>query len=615
MDDIAVVGRACRLPGAPSIDDLWSLLSSGTCAVTAVPADRWSLERLGHPRIAERGRSYTWAAGCLDHIWDFDPGAFGMSPREAEMMDPQQRLLLELTWESLEDAGIRPSKLAGTDTGVFVGVSAVDHSTLRLLDMSSADAYMMTGNTLSIVANRISYIFDLHGPSFIVDTACSSGLVALNQAIVNLRSGRIDTAIVGGVGILATPHAFVGFSQAAMLSRHGLCQAFSANADGYVRAEGGVVMVLQTRQAAERDGSAIHAFITAADVNSDGRTNGISLPSKAFQAKLLDKLYIKDDIDLESLAFFEAHGTGTPVGDPIEAAAIGETIARAANDAAAYRLHQDQHRAHGGRLRARRRAEGRCSRLEHDELPASLHSAELNPNIDFDGLNLKVAREKTALPKVAGKRRLAGVNSFGFGGTNAHITLADAPVRPLPAVRTPPQFLVLSAHSRAALSALAADYAARLEMATDADAVAIMSATLHKRDLLSQRIAIPMSGRTDIAAKLDALCDEEQEVVGAARGSAVDREAPVAFVFSGNGSQFVGMGLAAYKHNADFRARLDALSAMFEGHRWVVHRRDSASRRSREIDQSDCSGSTAAFLRSRRRRATRFAPAASSRTG
>ena len=562
-EDIAVVGRACRLPGAPTVADLWTLLSSGACAVRSIPADRWSLERLSHPRIAERGRSYTWAAGCLDDIWGFDPGAFGMSPREAEMMDPQQRILLELTWESLEDAGILPSKLAGTDTGVFVGVSAVDHSTLRLLDMSSADAYMMTGNTLSIVANRISYIFDLHGPSFIVDTACSSGLVALNEAIVNLRSGRVDTAIVGGVGVLATPHAFVGFSQAAMLSRRGLCQAFSANADGYVRAEGGAVIVLQTRAAAERDGNAIHALITASDVNSDGRTNGISLPSKNFQAKLLDKLYVTSGVDLDRLAFFEAHGTGTPVGDPIEAGAIGETIARRRSKPLLIGSiktnigHMEAASGLGGLLKA-------MLALEHDELPASLHSEELNPHIDFDGLNLEVARERTAIPKRSGSPRLAGVNSFGFGGTNAHVTVADAPDRPKPVVEQAPLFFVLSAHSRGALKALAEDYAARLNGVSDADAPAIVSAAAHKRDLLSHRIAIPFTGRAEIAAQLEALGDEDQEVVGAARGSVVEREAPVAFVFSGNGGQFVGMGVAAYKYNALFRERLDALSRSFE---------------------------------------------------
>ena len=538
-------------------------MSSGACAVRSIPADRWSLERLSHPRIAERGRSYTWAAGCLDDIWGFDPGAFGMSPREAEMIDPQQRLLLELTWEALEDAGVPPSRLAGTDTGVFVGVSAVDHSTLRLLDMSSADAYMMTGNTLSIVANRISYIFDLHGPSFIVDTACSSGLVALNEAIVNLRSGRIDTAIVGGVSVLATPHAFVGFSQAAMLSRRGLCQAFSANADGYVRAEGGAVFMLQTRAAAERDGNPIHALITASDVNSDGRTNGISLPSKHLQAKLLEKLYIQPGVDLDRLAFFEAHGTGTPVGDPIEASAIGETIARRRSKPLLIGSvktnigHMEAASGLGGLLKA-------MLALQHNELPASLHSEDLNPHIDFEGLNLQVAREATALPRRRGAPRLAGVNSFGFGGTNAHVTLADAPLPPEPVVDRAPCFFVVSAHSRGALRALAANYAARLESAGDAEALAIAAASAHHRDLLSHRIVLPLAERAEVAARLRALCDDDQEVVGAARGSVVEREAPVAFVFSGNGSQFVGMGVAAYKHNAYFRERLDSLSQRFE---------------------------------------------------
>ena len=561
--EIAVVGRACRLPGAPSVDDLWQLLASGTCAVTSIPPDRWALERFSHPRVAERGRSYTWAAGCLDDIWGFDPGAFGMSPREAEMIDPQQRLLLELTWEALEDAGIRPSSLAGTDAGVFVGASAVDHSTLRLLDMSSADAYMMTGNTLSIVANRISYIFDLHGPSFVVDTACSSALVALNEAIVNLRSGRIDTAIVAGVGLLAAPHSFVGFAQAAMLSRRGLCQAFAAQADGYVRAEGGVVLVLQTQEAAARDGNPVHALVAAADVNSDGRTNGISLPSKRFQAKLLDQLYRRAGVDPDDLAFFEAHGTGTPVGDPIEAAAIGETIAQRRKTPLLIGSiktnigHMEAASGLGGVLKA-------MLALEHDELPASLHSGELNPHIDFEGLNLRVAQEATPLPKVAGTRRLAGVNSFGFGGTNAHVILADAPDQPAPVVAAAPRFFVVSAHSRSALAALVAQYAARLDAVDEDEARAVMAAAVHKRDLLPHRVVVPVSDGAAVVALLDGLGDDAAEVGGAARGTAIGRDAPVAFVFSGNGSQFAGMGRTAYAHNAIFRAELDEMSAAFE---------------------------------------------------
>jgi len=490
--EIAIVGRSCRLPGAPSIESLWTLLSEGRCAISQIPPDRWSLDRLIHPRI-ERGRTYTWAAGVLDDIWDFDPAAFGLSPREAEQMDPQQRLLLELVWEGLEDAGIKPSRIAGSETGVFVGASAVDHVNLRILDIASADAYMMTGNTLSIVSNRISYIFDLHGPSFTVDTACSSSLVALNEAIVNLRAGRIDTAIVGGVNMLLTPYAFVGFSQASMLSRRGLCQAFSKNADGYVRAEGGVVLVLRSREAAERDGNHIHGLIVGSDVNSDGRTNGISLPSKTFQAQLLHKLYIETGLDLDKLAFVEAHGTGTPVGDPIEAAAIGETLAVPRCEPLLIGSvktnigHMEAASGLGGVLKA-------MLALEHDSLPPSLHSEELTPNIDFDALNLEVARKPTPLSRRNGDARLAGVNSFGFGGTNSHVILADAPRAAQVAIKTPPAYLLLSAHSRSALGALATDYAARLDRATPAEASALMAAATHRRERLPHRAVVPVAG-------------------------------------------------------------------------------------------------------------------------
>ena len=251
-DEIAVVGWSCRLPGANSVSDLWSLLLEGRCAISHVPADRFPLARYGHPRRNERGKSYTWAAGVLDDVWGFDPGVFGISPREAAQMDPQQRILLQLTWEALEDAGIRPSAIAGTEVGVFVGASQTDYAHAISGDQAIADSHFATGNALAILANRISYIYDLHGPSITLDTACSSSLVALHHATEALRAGRIDTAIVGGINVIASPAEFVTFSQASMLSPTGLCRAFSADADGYVRAEGGVVLVLR-KGAAERE--------------------------------------------------------------------------------------------------------------------------------------------------------------------------------------------------------------------------------------------------------------------------------------------------------------------------------------------------------------------------
>jgi phthiocerol/phenolphthiocerol synthesis type-I polyketide synthase C len=564
--DIAVIGRSCRLPGAASIDQLWTLLSSGTCAVSRIPADRWSLDRLSHPRVGERGKSYTWAAGTLDDVWGFDPSAFGLAPREAEQMDPQQRLLLELTWEALEDAGLRPSAIAGSDAGVFVGASALDYGNLRILDAAAGDAYLMTGNTLSIISNRISYIFDLHGPSLTVDTACSSALVALNEAVMSLRSGRVDTAIVGGVNVLASPFNFIGFSQAAMLSRIGLCQAFSAQADGYVRAEGGVVLVLRRREVAEQNGDHIHGFIVASDVNSDGRTNGISLPSKIFQSRLLEDIYFRQGLDPSSLAFVEAHGTGTRVGDPIEASAIGETLARKRREPLLIGSiktnigHMEAASGLGGVLKA-------MLALEHDQLPPSLHSEDLNPDIDFDGLNLRVARELTPLTKAQTERRIAGINSFGFGGTNAHVVVADGP-RALTGAQgrqqaPEPSYLIISAQSRNALNALAAEYKSRLEQADDDGARAIVSAAAFRRERLQHRFVVPMNGRQDLVSILDGLDDEQKDVTGVARGVAVEREAPVAFVFSGNGSQFAGMGIAAYARNAHFRERMDQIADQF----------------------------------------------------
>ena len=561
-NDIAIVGRSCRLPGAPDVSGLWHLLASGTCAVTKIPSDRWAQERLLHPRGGERGRSYTWAAGVLDDVWGFDAAAFGLSPREVEQMDPQQRLLLELTWEALEDAGIKPSSVAGSQTGVFVGASALDYGNLRILDPTAADAYFATGNTLSIISNRISYVFDLHGPSFTVDTACSSALVALNEAVVSLRSGRIDTAIVAGVNMLTSPIGFIGFSQATMLSRTGLCQAFSATADGYVRAEGGVVLVLQTAAAAAAAASRAHAMILQSGINSDGRTTGISLPSQTHQADLLRRIYARDDLAPERLAFIEAHGTGTRVGDPIECTALGEVLGgrrTAPLPIGSIKTnigHTEAASGLAGVLKA-------TLALEHDALPPSLHAAELNPDIDFERLNLTVVRETHALPR-GRTPRIAGVNSFGFGGTNAHVVLADppratAPTRPERA----PRVLLLSAHSRGALGDLAAEYAARLQSATPAAAAAIVAAAGHRRDRLAHRLVALADEPGALAARLAASPNDGDEAPGLTRGSAVERTAPVAFVYSGNGSQWAGMGVSAYARSAAFRRTFDAVSACF----------------------------------------------------
>src|SRR5438132_6901875 len=323
---IAIVGASCRFPGAEGLEACWRLLASGTDAISEVDPQRWSTRFYFHPDRNEPGKSYTWAAGLISGVDLFEPSFFGISPREAAQMDPQQRLLLELAWHALEDAGIPPSKMSGSSTGVYIGASATDYSDLRLADPAGADSYFMTGSTLSILANRISYVFDLRGPSLAVDTACSSSLVALHHACEAIRSKRIAAAVVGGINLLLAPYPFIGFSRASMLSRRGRCFAFDERADGYVRGEGGAVIILKPLPDALADKDPIRAVIRASGVNSDGRTIGLSLPSGEAQASLLLSVHARAGVAPDKLAFFEMHGTGTAAGDPIEAAAVGHSL-------------------------------------------------------------------------------------------------------------------------------------------------------------------------------------------------------------------------------------------------------------------------------------------------
>lgn len=286
---LAILGLAIRLPGASDLDALRSLLAAGRCSVSDhAPPDRWRPERFLSPDRSARGTAYTFAGGYLDQPYAFDAAAFGLSPREAAQMDPQQRILLEVAWEALEDAGLPPSSLARRRVGVFVGASATDYANVPMLDLGSIEAHFMVGNSLSILANRISHAFDLAGPSLTVDTACSSSLVALTQAAAAIEREDIDLALVAGVNILSSPAPFIGFSRAGMLSPTGRCRPFAAAADGYVRAEGAVVVVLGRVQGT---GPRPRAMLRAAGVNSDGRTPGIALPSVAGQRALIADLY------------------------------------------------------------------------------------------------------------------------------------------------------------------------------------------------------------------------------------------------------------------------------------------------------------------------------------
>lgn len=554
MVKICIVGAACRLPGAPDEAAFRDVLNHGSFTVGALPADRWNPELLFHPDPRTAGAAYTFAGGFLRDPFDFDIGVFGMSPREAMQVDPQQRLLAEVVWEALEDARIPATSLAGQEVGVYVGASALDHANMFGGDPGAIESHFMTGNTLSIVANRISYLFDLKGPSFVVDTACSASLVAVDRAMADLRSGRIDTAIVGGVNMLLSPASFVGFSRASMLSKTGTCRPFSANADGYVRSEGAVVFVLRREDVAVP--GSIRAVLAGSAVNSDGRTSGIALPGLAGQRSLLGRAYADAGIDPEQLAFVEAHGTGTVVGDPIEAIALSDVLGRPRSRP----LPIGSVKSNIGHLEPASGVAGMMKALiamEQRSLPPTLHLDELNPDIAFAKLNLAPAATSIAL----GDGELhCGVSSFGFGGTNAHVVMTSAPAITLP-TRSTTDTLVLSAYCKDALAELAKSCADRIDSGIAPAELA--GAMLHGRASLRRRAVMAIDDPAKMASELRAF-SRGAKTGSVYSGTAFSTPPSICFVYNGNGSQWVGMGRAAYAANPVFASAFDEVDEAFQ---------------------------------------------------
>nr|WP_319514322.1 SDR family oxidoreductase [uncultured Cohaesibacter sp.] len=573
---VEVIGRSCRLPGANNVSAFWDLLVSNKCSVGEIGQDRFSTFRYLHPKSGQAGKTYTFRAGVLDDVWGFDPSVFSLSPREATQMDPQQRLLLMLVWEALEEAGLPISDVAGSNIGVFVGNSGSDHSNRFFFDPASSDSFMMTGNTLSLVSNRISYVYDLHGPSFTVDTACSSSLVALDLALKRLQSGEIDTAIVAGVNLLLSPFPFVGFAAASMLSPQGLCRPFDEDANGYVRAEGAVALVLQRKEAFDPKQQKSFGRIVASGINSDGRTSGVALPSMDFQSALLKQLYSDINLDPNALAFIEAHGTGTRVGDPAEAFALGQVLGQKRDKP----LPIGSVKSNLGHLEP---ASGLVSvlksllSLENNLLPASLHIENPNPDIPFEDLNLALNSEATVLKK-SKDIRYAGINNFGFGGTNAHVLVSDTkPARPAKAKPlaastksvgettaepSTPALLVLSARTEDALKALAVKSVDAIAADDTANLADWSNGFGWHRSLLDERLSIVAKSKLELTEALEAFAQEEKHPALIHATASRATKAPV-FVYSGNGAQFAGMGHEAYEQNAAFAAAFDKVDAFF----------------------------------------------------
>ncbi|HEX6509318.1 MAG TPA: beta-ketoacyl synthase N-terminal-like domain-containing protein, partial [Chloroflexota bacterium] len=483
-EPIAIIGMGCRFPGAQSPAEFWRLSRDGVDAIIEVPSDRFDIDAYYDPVPGVPGKTSTRWGGFIRDVDRFDAAFFGIAPREVEVLDPQQRVLLEVTWEALEEAGVPLEQIAGSNTGVFIGISHTDYSDLQCALGLDPGAYYGTGQSHSLAANRLSYIFDLHGPSLAIDTACSSSLVAAHLACGSLRRNECDLALVGGVNLILTPLRTIAYSQAHMLSSDGRCKAFDASADGYVRSDGCGVIVLKRLSTAIRDGDPVTAVILGTATNEDGQTSGVMVPNARAQEAVIRDALSDARLQPADIGYVEAHGTGTPVGDPLEVDALKAVLTQ---DRALDRPciigsaktnigHTEPAAGIAGIIRA-------ALILQHREVPPHLHLKQLNPAIDLEGTPLRIVRELTLL-EGAGRPLHAGINSFGFGGTNAHVILAVGPVvKPIVAeIEAPSPPLLISARSEAALHALARDWRAVIADAPAERVPLLMRAAARRRD-------------------------------------------------------------------------------------------------------------------------------------
>src|ERR1700757_4621665 len=560
-DRIAIIGIGCRFPGGINHPDaLWKLLVEGREAVSDVPPDRWNVERFYDAEQGIIGKSIARRGGFIDGIDQFDPQFFGISPREAPYVDPQHRLLLETAWEAIEDAGVVLDFEKGTDLGVFVGISHNDYQIIQGTPWNSQgiSPHSPTGSAHSIAANRVSYCFNLRGPSVAMDTACSSGLTAVYAACEHIRSGRGDIALAGAVTVMITPGGFIGFSQASMLSPDGKCKAFDASANGFVRGEGAGMVLLKRLSQAIADGDPIHGVIIGTALNQDGHTNGISPPSAQAQARLVRDACIDAGITPSRVGFVEAHGTGTAVGDPIEAHALSQALCRdrapenplLIGSVKTNLAHLETAAGLAGLMKA-------MLVLKHRRIPASLRFDTPNPNIDLGALKLRIPTPLEEFPETSGPR-MAGVNSFGFGGVNAHVLLVEPPLTPqaehekIQAERAWP--IMLSARSEESLRSNAMRIAAWVDEHSIAngrspvlpDLVYTLGA---RRNHHAHRLTLVASSLVEAVQELTNYASGQAgpkiQTTFAPRPAQLPR---VAFVMSGQGPQWWGMGGGALGH-------------------------------------------------------------------
>ena len=562
-EPIAIVGMACRFPGgATDPERLWALLRDGVDVVGPVPRDRWDTDALYSPDPDAPGKLYMREGAFLERVDEFDPALFGISPLEASTMDPQQRLLLEVAWEALEHAAIAPDSLRGTRTGVFVGLMYQDYLTRQLRERGAEGIgpYLGTGSTFSAAAGRLSYVLGLQGPSLTVDTACSSSLVSVHLACQALRNEECGTAIAGGANVIVSPEAAINLSKARMLSPTGRCRTFDASADGYTRGEGCGLIVLKRLSQARADGDRILGLIRGSAVNQNGQSNGLTAPNGTAQRALLRQALAVAGVTPEAVGYVECHGSGTPLGDPIEVESVLAVYGRRPADAP---LAIGSVKTNFGHLES---AAGICGlmkavlALQHREIPPHLHLRAVNPRIDLSSAPVVIPTTRTPW-FTAPAPRLAAVSAFGFAGTNAHVVL-EAADEPVPAASEPgPQVLTLSAATEPALAALAARMADAL--VSGADVADVCYTTNVGRATLAHRLAVSGDTPAAMVAALRAGTGAASRARGVVPFGAGRR---VAALFTGQGIRAAAEGRRLYAREPRFRATLDQLDAALRPH-------------------------------------------------
>jgi acyl transferase domain-containing protein/acyl-CoA synthetase (AMP-forming)/AMP-acid ligase II/NADPH:quinone reductase-like Zn-dependent oxidoreductase/acyl carrier protein/NADP-dependent 3-hydroxy acid dehydrogenase YdfG len=566
-EPIAIIGLGCRFPGAGNPEAFWRLLHDGVDAITEVAKDRWDVDAFYDRNPGTPGKMNTRWGGFLERVDLFDAQFFGISPREAAGMDPQQRLVLEVSWEALENGGQAAEKLSGSQTGVFIGISTNDYSRRQSGGSAAINAYAGTGSAFSIAANRLSYLLDLRGPSLAVDAACSSSLVTVHYACQSLRNGECCLALAGGVNLMLSPELTVSFSQARMMASDGRCKTFDAEADGYVRGEGCGIVVLKRLSDALLDGDTILAVVRGSAVNQDGRSNGLTAPNGIAQQAVIRQALKNAGISPDQIDYVEAHGTGTPLGDPIEFRALAAALGggRAPDQPCVI----GSVKTNIGHLEAAAGIAGLIKAalvLQNEEIPPHLHLKKINPHVPLKDSPFVIATERRPLPRGA-KTRFVGVSSFGFGGTNAHVLLAEAPEPAAASAQDerPLHLLALSARTKPALQELAHRYGAYLETNSLASLGDICFTANTGRCQFAERLAIMAASPADLQDKLAAFAGGEASP-GLLAGQVGAHRAKVAFLFTGQGAQYAGMARALYESQPTFRSALERCEELLRPH-------------------------------------------------